>query len=86
MIRRAFVVVLAITAVAVPAVAQEAVTPQAQPAEKKVCRREVAVGSIMAKAVCHTKAEWQAIREANDTAVERSDLKNRGGALRPGEN
>ncbi len=42
------------TALAVPAAAAAA-------PEKKICRREQEVGSIMPKRTCHTKAEWDAI-------------------------
>jgi hypothetical protein len=37
-------------------------TPAAAPAkEKLVCRREEETGSVVAKRVCHTKAEWAAM-------------------------
>lgn len=31
--------------------------------EKKICRREVATGSVMAKMTCRTKAEWSQLAE-----------------------
>jgi predicted transglutaminase-like cysteine proteinase len=37
--------------------------------EKKICRRDTATGSIMAKSICHTRAEWEAM-----TAQSKSDL------------
>lgn len=33
--------------------------------EKKICRREVTTGSIMARPVCRTKAEWMQIDNQN---------------------
>lgn len=49
------------------AVAQDAEKPDAPkpPKEKKICRSEVATGSMMSRATCHTKAEWQAIDVQN---------------------
>jgi hypothetical protein len=49
-------------------------------AEKKICKRETATGSIMARVTCRTKAEWDAITAqsqadrdlANDAARSRS--------------
>lgn len=60
----------------VPAIAQTAPSsdaPASQPAkekpakEKKVCRRsDVPTGSILGGSViCHTKAEWEQVDEAN---------------------
>jgi hypothetical protein len=50
------------------AIAQDA--PAADPAtpvkEKKICRAETATGSVMAKRVCRTKAEWARLREQNE--------------------
>ena len=37
--------------------------------EKKICRRDTATGSIMAKSICHTRTEWDAM-----TAQSKSDL------------
>jgi predicted transglutaminase-like cysteine proteinase len=37
--------------------------------EKKICRRDIATGSIMAKSICHTRTEWDAM-----TAQSKSDL------------
>lgn len=53
------------------AVAQDAGETAAAPKapEKKICRRSVATGSVMAKVTCHTKAEWDEI-----SARSRSDL------------
>lgn len=39
--------------------------------EKKICRRELSTGSILAKSTCHTKAEWDAITAANQSDVDR---------------
>ena len=39
-------------------------TEAAKP-EKKICRREATTGSIMARPVCRTKAEWTQIDTQN---------------------
>jgi predicted secreted protein len=49
------------------------VAPVAAPIkEKKICRSEVPLGSIMGRRICHTKAEWVAIRAQNGAAAERT--------------
>ena len=65
--RSLFALVLAATAV--PALAQTSPAAPTAPAapveEKMICRKGVPTGSIMlAKLVCHTKAEWEAISRA----------------------
>lgn len=53
-----------------PAFAQNNDATAAPKPEKKVCRRIEVTGSIIgSKAVCHTKAEWTAIDEANAKAA-----------------
>lgn len=53
-----------------PAFAQNNDATVAPKPEKKVCRRIEVTGSIIgSKAVCHTKAEWTAIDEANAKAA-----------------
>lgn len=37
---------------------------------KKVCRREETTGSMLAKRVCHTRAEWDKIDTARSRAAE----------------
>jgi len=60
-------------ALAAPAAVQQAPAPAASPtpvAEKKICRREIPLGSMMpGKPVCRTKAEWRAIDTANGDAA-----------------
>ena len=34
--------------------------------EKRICRQDPSTGTILPKRICHTKAEWNAIR-AHDT-------------------
>lgn len=41
----------------------------AAPADKKICRREPVLGSIMPKRTCHTKSEWASIDAANSAAA-----------------
>ncbi|MBB5713639.1 hypothetical protein [Sphingomonas aerophila] len=38
-------------------------------ADKKICRREPVLGSIMPKRTCHTKSEWASIDAANSAAA-----------------
>jgi len=44
--------------------------PQEPATEKPVCRREQAVGSFLAKRVCHSKREWVAIDRSNGLDAE----------------
>lgn len=55
------------------AAAQDAGSTAAAPAapEKKICRRVVSTGSVMAKVTCHTKAEWDALAAKGQTDLER---------------
>ncbi|MBB4618252.1 hypothetical protein [Sphingomonas abaci] len=53
-------------------------TPTPVAAEKPVCRKEVPLGSIMAKRTCHSKAEWAAIDSANAGAAENARRINGG--------
>ena len=58
---------------AVPAMASPAVpaTAPAKTDEKPVCRSVSATGSYMRQRVCHTKAEWAAIKELESSKVDR---------------
>ena len=63
--------VLALLAFAVPAIAQE--TPPEKPAEKKICRAVQTTGTILGgKRECHTKAEWDKIRAADQENAARA--------------
>jgi hypothetical protein len=52
------------------ATAQPAVNVSAA-ADKKVCKREIATGSVMPKRTCKTQAEWDAITAASTDSLER---------------
>lgn len=69
MIVAAFLLAAQATAQPVPA------TPPAPaataPSEKKVCRREDSLGTILSKRVCRTAAEWSAIDTQNARNAER---------------
>jgi hypothetical protein len=56
-------------------------TTAAAPKEKKVCRREMASGSILTRYVCRTKAEWAEIDEINrrNTDIVNAARNGRGG-------
>ncbi len=56
--------------------AQTAAPAPPPPPEKKVCRREVATGSIMPKRTCRTQGDWTQIDAATRAAAER-DLDER---------
>lgn len=67
--------------VAAPVAAQAMPTADAAK-EKKICRRQEVTGSFIgSKAVCHTKAEWASIDEANSNAA--SDSLRRQRETRP---
>ena len=57
-----------------PAVAKdEATTEESKPDPNKVlCRREVPTGSVMAKKVCRTRAQWDAIAQASQEDLNRT--------------
>ena len=56
--------------------AQTAAQAPPPPPEKKICRREVATGSIMPKRTCRTQGEWAQIDAATRAAAQR-DLDDR---------
>jgi hypothetical protein len=56
------------TAAAAQTVAPAAPAP-APVKEKKICRSEVPLGSIMTKRVCMTRSEWAAIRARDNAAA-----------------
>jgi hypothetical protein len=59
-----------LSVLAAPAFAQNNDATVAPKPEKKICRRVEVTGSIIgSKAVCHTKAEWAAIDDANAKAA-----------------
>jgi hypothetical protein len=65
---RAAILAVAMFASSLPlAVAQDAEKSDVAkpPKEKKVCRREVATGSMLPHSTCRTKAEWDAIDARN---------------------
>lgn len=41
-------------------------------AEKKICRKQQSTGSIMARRVCHTKAEWDALAAQGQADIDRT--------------
>ena len=66
----------------VAAVPQDgAVAKPATDVAKKTCRREETTGSMFAKRVCHTHAEWDAIDAVRRRAAE--DAINARGPTRP---
>lgn len=68
------------TASASPATASAPATAAAPPAkEKKVCRREQLIGSIMPTRTCRTQSEWAAIDRAaqSNTDAQLRDYRSR---------
>ncbi len=79
MLYRAVVAACVAAATIAPAAAQETQgTAAAKPAkEKKICRRDTATGSIMAKKTCRTQAEWDAITEQGRSDLDRVRAQDR---------
>lgn len=68
---RVFAAALCGSLIACPALAQNTTEAAPKPpAEKKICRSQVEVGSIMRRTTCHTKAEWAVIDGKNQQAVD----------------
>jgi hypothetical protein len=55
----------ALVAVPLQAAPGPAPSPSPATADRPICRREVPTGSNFAKKVCHTRADWAAIDDAN---------------------
>lgn len=74
-----FVAMLAtIFATAQMTLASDKDTNQTDP-DKKICKREVATGSIMQRRTCRTKAEWDAISargQSNTDSIRGEDRSN----------
>ena len=62
------ILLVALLAFADPAPAAPAAPPVK---EKKICRTEVATGSIMPKRICHTDADWKSIDDDNASNADR---------------
>lgn len=60
---------LFVALVPVSAAAQDDSAPKAP--EKKICRRVIATGSVMARTTCRTKAEWDALSARGRSDAER---------------
>jgi hypothetical protein len=61
-----------------------AAAPDVKPAKPhRVCRQDVATGSIMPRTTCHTKDEWAAI-DASNQAQANQELMHRSGTGTPG--
>lgn len=50
-------------------------------AERKICKREVSTGSIMARQTCHTKAEWAQLEARGKSDLERTRAMERSRSL-----
>jgi len=75
----AFAATISLAAAAVAADKNATADPVDAPKkEKKLCRAQVATGSIMEKRICHTRSEWDAIdRQNNANAQNALDYVNR---------
>ncbi|MCP3736210.1 hypothetical protein M9979_15180 [Sphingomonas sp. RP10(2022)] len=76
-------IAFALAVMMLPAAQATEAPPPPPPADKRICRREVPLGSIMPTRICHTKAEWAAIDAANSDAAENARRANsaRNGAI-----
>jgi hypothetical protein len=73
MLSIAYVIALAASATVPTAAVEQGSVPVAKPAkEKKICRRDVATGSIMPRSVCRTRAEWDALTAQGQTDLDRA--------------
>ncbi len=62
-----------LTALLLAALVQTGPVPTATPTpEKKVCRRDVATGTIMPKRTCRTRAEWVQIDAATASMTDQT--------------
>jgi hypothetical protein len=51
------------------------------PADKKICKREIATGSVMPKRTCKTQAEWEAITAASKDSLDKRLNNDRSGGM-----
>ena len=74
---------LALAAFAAVGGSTPAATPQAKPvedAEKKICKREEVIGSrVSGKRICRTKAQWDALQQQDQRAIQEMTKLNPGG-------
>jgi hypothetical protein len=81
-------VLVAATSFSFPALAQTQTS--APKPEKKICRRDAVTGSYLgARAVCHTKSEWQRIDQASGEGADRlldRDRQQQNSRVSPGGN
>ena len=74
MFRYAIVASLLVAVPVSPASAKDENTaePSKSDPNKVLCRREVPTGSVMAKKVCRTRAQWDAIAQASQDDLNRA--------------
>ena len=70
---------VAVLLMSAPALAEDAPAAPKAPKERKICRTDPTLGSIMPRRTCRTKAEWEAIDGANNTNAQNA-LDRRGPA------
>ena len=63
---------LCLSSTALAQVAPVTAAPATPAKEKKICRSEVPVGSIMAKRTCLTKAQWASLDGRRGDAAEKA--------------
>ena len=54
-----------------PASTAQSSTSVSVAADKKICKREIATGSVMPKRTCKTQAEWEAITAASKDSLDK---------------
>ena len=73
------VLLFAATTLVTPAFAQDSATPPAPKPERKICRSVQATGTILGgKKECHTRAEWRALDDRDQTDRENRSRRDGG--------
>ncbi len=72
---------LAVAPAASQAAAPGKATADKPDAEKKICKREVATGSIMSRRICHTRAEWDQLEAKGKADLDRARAMERSRSL-----
>jgi hypothetical protein len=84
---RSAVLLLSAFTLSAPAFAEDAPKADKNDPNRQICRRQDATGSIMGVKVCHTKAEWDAIRKSagsGATSVRNRDAVDSTTFVKPG--
>jgi hypothetical protein len=64
-----------------PAVPPQPAANVSVAADQKICKREIATGSVMPKRTCKTQAEWDAITAASKDSLDKRLNNDRSGGI-----